>query len=179
MNYQNGKIYCIRNHINDEVYVGSTTQSLSKRMATHRIDMKTSKKDMMLYALMNEIGVEHFYIELIEECLCENKDQLRKKEGEHIRQMGTLNKRIAGRSRKEYHEDNREAILERQKEYHTNNREAILQKQKEYHTNNREARLNKQKEYHEANKDNINERRRERRQQQKNINSEIEEATNV
>ena len=29
-NYQNGKIYCIRNYINDEIYVGSTTQALSK-----------------------------------------------------------------------------------------------------------------------------------------------------
>ena len=24
-NYENGKIYCIRNCINDEIYVGSTT----------------------------------------------------------------------------------------------------------------------------------------------------------
>ena len=34
--YKNGKIYCIRNNIDDNIYVGSTTQPLSKRMALHR-----------------------------------------------------------------------------------------------------------------------------------------------
>ena len=38
--YKNGKIYCIRNNINDDIYVGSTTQPLSKRMALHRQDAK-------------------------------------------------------------------------------------------------------------------------------------------
>ena len=33
---------------------------------------------------------------------CEDKYQLRQKEGEYIRQIGTLNKYIAGRSDKEY-----------------------------------------------------------------------------
>ena len=40
MDYKSGKIYCIRNDINDEIYVGSTTQSLSQRMAKHRSDKK-------------------------------------------------------------------------------------------------------------------------------------------
>ena len=34
------KIYCIRNHIDDQIYLGSTCQSLSKRMAYHRQDAK-------------------------------------------------------------------------------------------------------------------------------------------
>ena len=42
--YKNGKIYCIRNNINDDIYVGSTTQPLSKRMAWHRDAAKNKEK---------------------------------------------------------------------------------------------------------------------------------------
>ena len=65
MTYQNGKIYCIRNHIADDVYIGSTTQLLCKRMVTHRCEMKR-KPDMNVYTKMNELGIDKFYIELIE-----------------------------------------------------------------------------------------------------------------
>jgi hypothetical protein len=34
--YQNGKIYCIRSHKTDLIYVGSTCQPLSKRLGKHR-----------------------------------------------------------------------------------------------------------------------------------------------
>ena len=30
--FKNGRIFCIRNHICDDIYIGSTTQPLSKRM---------------------------------------------------------------------------------------------------------------------------------------------------
>ena len=43
MTYKNGKIYCIRNTIDDDIYVGSTTQLLCKRMAGHRNNMKFNK----------------------------------------------------------------------------------------------------------------------------------------
>ena len=36
MDYKNGKIYQILNNINDEVYVGSTIQPLSKRFYCHK-----------------------------------------------------------------------------------------------------------------------------------------------
>ena len=101
-NYQNGKIYGIRNNVDEDIYVGSTTQTLSKRMAKHRIDMIGNKKDRKLYSKMNELGVENFYIELIENCPSENLEQLRKREGHHIREIGTLNSLIAGRSKKEW-----------------------------------------------------------------------------
>jgi group I intron endonuclease len=95
MDYKSGKIYCIRNDINEEIYVGSTTQSLSQRMAKHRFDSK--KRTHKVYKLMNTIGIEHFYIELIEEHPCDSKEQLTKREGEVIRERWTLNIKIAGR----------------------------------------------------------------------------------
>ena len=36
MDYKNGKIYQILNNVNDDIYVGSTCQALSKRMYQHR-----------------------------------------------------------------------------------------------------------------------------------------------
>ena len=38
--YENGKIYVIRNNINDMVYVGSTCNLLHKRFHQHKLDMK-------------------------------------------------------------------------------------------------------------------------------------------
>ena len=99
--YKNGKIYCIRNNITDDIYVGSTTQPLCKRMAKHRGDSKREiKMHYMLYSKFNEIGIENFYIELIEDCPCESLEQLRKREGNYIREMGKLNHQIAGRTQK-------------------------------------------------------------------------------
>ena len=39
--YSKGKIYLVRSYKTDEVYVGSTTQTLSRRMSRHRSVYKT------------------------------------------------------------------------------------------------------------------------------------------
>ena len=103
MDYANGKIYKILNTVDDSCYIGSTTQALSKRMVWHRDALRNPKVNhRSLYAKMTERCVDNFFIELIEDCPCENVEQLRKREGELIRQFGTLNKKIEGRSKKEY-----------------------------------------------------------------------------
>ena len=48
---------------------------------------------------MVDVGLDKFYIELVENCSCENKEELRTREGFFIREMGTLNSCIAGRSK--------------------------------------------------------------------------------
>ena len=45
---------------------------------------------------MHELGAEHVYIELIEYDSCNDVYELRAREGHFIRQLGTLNKQIAG-----------------------------------------------------------------------------------
>ncbi len=118
MDYKNGRIYQILNNVDDDVYVGSTTQSLSKRMVHHRSHMNVAtKQHRPLYVKMKEYGVECFYIELIEECPCENKEQLCKREGHFIREIATLNTYQAGRNQKQYKIDQRERIIERDKQY--------------------------------------------------------------
>ena len=127
--YQKGKIYKIWNDINDEIYVGSTCCMLCKRMSKHRDSMKVpDKQHRSLYQLMAELGKEKFHIELVEEFLCNNVKQLKSREGHYIRQIGTLNMRIEGRTQKEYRDGHKEEMSEYQQIY----REAHKSERVEY-----------------------------------------------
>jgi len=152
MDYKNSKIYVIRNHCNDFVYVGSTTQSLSKRFSWHKADMKKkNKQNIQIYKAYNELGMENFYIELLELYPCSCRDELNKKEGEYIRKFDSYNNGyngcIAGRSNKEYREEEKEKI----KKYYEDNKEKI----KDNYEKNKKDILNKRKVYRELNKQKI------------------------
>ena len=61
---------------------------------------------------MNELGLDNFYIELIENYSCNNREELSKREGEIIREYKPdLNKHIAGTRFRKYPEDNRQKSL--------------------------------------------------------------------
>jgi predicted GIY-YIG superfamily endonuclease len=79
--YSKGKIYKIINSENDTVYVGSTIQSLSARMAGHRRDAKTSMSGIF-YKAMREIGIEKFRIIFIENFPCNSISELESREYE-------------------------------------------------------------------------------------------------
>ena len=137
--YSNGKIYCIRNSEDDEFYIGSTTQPLSKRFQSHKTSLKGYKKDRKLYSKMNVLDTDKFYIELIEEYPCDNIEQLNRREGEIIRQMKpTLNKQVAGRTINEWREDHKEDIRDDKRQYHLENQEKFNEKSRQWHHNNRE-----------------------------------------
>jgi hypothetical protein len=107
--FKKGKIYKITNDYNDDVYVGSTCDTLVKRFSVHKGKSNIDNiNHRPLYKLMNEIGFERFRIQLICDYPCEDKYQLTQKEGEYIRTLGTLNKNIAGRTAREYINDNRD-----------------------------------------------------------------------
>ena len=135
-NFNNGKIYKITNNINNEVYVGSTCDILRKRFNYHKKD-RTKKRftELPLYKLMNELGTDLFRIDLIEDYACDDKQSLRQREGYWIRQIGTLNKVIAGRTQKEYLKENKDKINESAKEYREANKEIINEKKKIFRKN--------------------------------------------
>ncbi len=129
-----GKIYKITNDYNDDVYVGSTCDTLVKRFSSHKSHINCVRVvNIPLYVLMREIGTDRFRIELIENYPCEDKYQLRQREGYFIRQFGNLNRQIAGRTKKENKEDNKEKLKEKTLEYRKENREQILEKQRNYY----------------------------------------------
>ena len=123
--YSNGKIYTIRSHLVDDIYIGSTCQSLSMRIGGHRREYKRYQHGKCNYVSSFKIvKYEDCYIELLEEFKCDNKQQLEKREGELIRANACVNKFIAGRTQAEYYQDNREAL----KQYREVNRERSNEK---------------------------------------------------
>ena len=175
--YKNGKIYVIRNSIDNDLYIGSTCQSLCKRLQKHKGDMNGDKKDRKLYSKMREIGKDKFYIELYEEYPCENVEQLRMREGQVMRELNaSLNSKIEGRTQKEWREDNKEYKNEQDKKYYENNKEKYREQGKQYredhkeyikewkknhYEKNKEEILQKQREYHNLNKETRNAKARE------------------
>ena len=168
MDYKNGKIYCIRNSVDNDIYIGSTCSPLSKRMSGHRTDTKARPKTCSkLYQKMKEIGLDKFYIELLLEYPCENKEQLQAKEGEYIRKYGTLNNLVAGRSKKEQYIECRETILQKQKEYDKRNREKVLERKREYTARTKDKKREYDKEYRDKNAELLKEKKRQQFQHRK------------
>ena len=167
-NYENGKIYTIRCKTDVSlIYVGSTTRPLYERWSEHKRHMSNEiYKDynIRLYQLMREIGFENFYIELYQQFPCDNIEQLHKQEGEIIRNIGTLNINIAGRTKSEWYSENREHCLfkeqlrnkmnpsykDNQKQYREMHKEEIKEYNKQYREQGHKK--DKDKEYYERTK---------------------------
>lgn len=126
--YKEGKIYSIRSHLTDDIYIGSTTSPLSTRMVSHRTKFKNG-----IYITSHEI-LKHgdAYIELVEDYPCDNKEQLHRREGQVIRATEKcVNKSIPCRTPAERYQDNKEAYLQRIKEFQATHREQINQRKRE------------------------------------------------
>ena len=94
VNYQNGKIYKIMSDETDLVYVGSTTQDLCVRMASHRRDYKAWLNNDKKYVSSFEIlKFDNYRIVLIENYPCNDRTELNKKEQEYIEKLNCVNKR--------------------------------------------------------------------------------------
>ena len=183
MNYQNGKIYKITANINEDdgdIYIGSTTQSLSKRMAAHRNNYKrwknakTENKTSSIL-IFEKYTVENCRIELVELFPCETKEQLYAREGFYIKNKQCVNKIVPLRTVKEFYQDNREQIAETHKKYYQDNKEQKLEYQKQLYQTNKEQILEQKKQYQQNNKQNIAEynkqyylRKKAEKQQQEN-----------
>ena len=160
--YKNGKIYTIRCRDDPTlIYVGSTIQKLSQRWAKHKSCSKNpNNKDynINLYEHMRN-NTEGFYIELYEDYPCENVEQLCRREGQLIREISTLNKNIAGRTKEEYKEENRENKNKYMKDYHYKHQEQRNEYCKSYFELNKDKLKEKNKEYRVINNDKIKEKK--------------------
>lgn len=154
--YQHAKIYKIVSPSTGLVYVGSTAQSLSKRMKEHRKCYKYWVKNKTNYTTSYKVlECGDAKILLIKDYPCNSKKELEKEEGEEMKKIDCVNTVVAGRSGKEYYKDNREKILKDRKEYHKNNREKILKDKKEYHKKNKEKMNKNSAEYYKDNREKI------------------------
>jgi len=159
--YKRGKVYTIRCKYDDTlIYVGSTIQTLSNRMAGHR----KKGTQCSLYKYINSINDDwdNWYIELYENYPCNNKPILDKREGEVTRLIGNINMNIAGRTKKQHYQENRDKLIETQKQHYQNNRDKILERTKQYQQNNRDKIAKRKKQNYQENREKILERSREK-----------------
>ena len=166
MDYANGKIYMLEptcEYVEGDVYYGNCATTLVKRLSQHK---KPSNKSTSKI-LMEKYGRDNIKIVLIKLFPCNSKDELKAEEGKYQRENKCVNKNIAGRTNKEYRQDNCDTIREQQKEYRQVNREKILELKKEYQQTNREKILERKKEHYQANREKILEQKKEYYQKKK------------
>jgi hypothetical protein len=155
--YTKGKIYAIRSHQTEEVYIGSSVQTLCVRLAGHRRSYNHYMNGDNHYVTSFDIlKYGDAYIELIEHHSCLCKEELHKREGQLIRETpNCVNKHIAGRTNKEYNEDNKDKIKQASKQYRDENKDRLNQQSRQYYEDNKDKIAQQQKQYCENNKDRL------------------------
>ena len=138
MDYHNGKIYVLRSNQTEDIYIGSTTTKLSKRLYGHKSKFKLWKNGKYPYTTSFELmKYDDIYIELLQGYSCDSKMELHKREGEFIRSIDCVNKNVAGRTHKEWYEANKDKKKEYMKEYCEKNKEIVKAYTKEYREKNK------------------------------------------
>jgi hypothetical protein len=152
--YQLSKVYQIVCLTTGQKYIGSTTQAtLALRLAGHNSHFKRWKNGTYPFVTSFTI-LEHgnYQIELLETFPCNSKDELNAREGHYIRTVDCVNKRIEGRTDKEWREDNKTELAEKSKEYYVVNKTEILEKVKAYTKDHKSEKAEYHKAYREENK---------------------------
>jgi len=157
--YNNGKIYRLYSFYDGipDVYYGSTTHNLARRLSNHRSAYKQYKSGngpfYSLFNLFDKHGMDKFSIQLIENYPCDNRNELDRREAYYIKNNQCVNKNIAGRSRQEYYKDNFEIHSAKMKQWYSENRDKHLQNIKKYNEEHKAHISEYQKQYRNANKE--------------------------
>ena len=158
--YKQSKIYTITRE--NYIYIGSTTLLLKYRFSLHQ-----TQKTCSMYKYINENydgNWNEWKIKLYENYPCNNKKELDRKEGDIIRLFkndityNVINKRIEGRTTKEWIEDNEEHFIKTRKKYHNNRKEI----RKQYDKDNKDKINETRQKYREENREKIRAKDRER-----------------
>jgi len=160
--YQKSKIYKLVSNSSELVYYGSTYTKLSKRLSGHKTAYKrylNGKKNYITSYKLMELGDAQ--IILVENFPCNNIEELIARERYYIESNPCVNKVIPGRTKKEYHEVNKEKISEQHKVKYQENREERIKQVKEYSEANKDKIKEYRAEYKIKNKEEISKKRKE------------------
>lgn len=160
--YQKAKIYKLWSPSKNLVYYGSTIETLASRLAKHVGNYKAYNNDNTKAYVSSYLVLdcEDYKIELMEECPCNNRQQLLKKEGEYIKNNECVNILIAGRTKQEWEKENPNKVKEAKQKYCEENLNKVKEaKQKYIDTNIDKVKETKQK-YRLDNVDKIREYQR-------------------
>ena len=115
VDYSQAKVYKITNDFNNDIWIGTTCDTLVKKFSVHKADaIRNFRKNCIIQKLIKEHGFDRFRIQLIEDYPCEDLNQLRQRQGYHIRELHAINKYADD---KDYYEKNKERVNEHYKEY--------------------------------------------------------------
>lgn len=90
--YEKAKVYKLIDNTNGNIYIGSTCSPLCKRLSYHKTDFSKWKNGKHHYISSFKILENNDYdIILLEECPCENNEQLRMKERQWIDNLDCVN----------------------------------------------------------------------------------------
>ena len=133
--YSQGKIYVIKSSQTEDIYIGSTITTLSKRFGCHKNQCEKYLEGKSNYISSFEIlKYEDAYIELLDDYPCNTKQELLMKEGEFQQKMKCVNKNIAGRTKKECinSTEYKEYRKKYMKEYNEMNKDKVKKQRDEY-----------------------------------------------
>jgi hypothetical protein len=162
VNYKNSSIYkiCCKDTNIKDIYVGSTT-NFNRRKGEHKTKCckeENKEYNKIVYKFIRENGGFNNW-DMVEICKfsCDNKRELHKEERKYLELLdATLNKVIPTRTFKQYYEDNKDKILEKNKQYREDNKDEISKQKKEYSEKNKD----KIKQYYKDNKEKILEKKK-------------------
>ena len=147
--YSHSKIYKLVDNTNGNIYIGSTTQSLSRRLAGHTANYRQFLDNKQGKTTSFDILKNGDYvIILLEEVNCQSKEQLLAIERRHIESTCCVNKQHPTRSKAEYYQDNKEIIKVKTKEYAEEHKDKISEYQVLYRQTNKAKNRAYQREYH-------------------------------
>jgi len=168
IDYSKSKIYKLTTiHDPELVYYGSTVNELYKRKNQHKDKFKNGKFKYTSYKLF-ELGIDDVEITLVESIICNNKEELFKRERFYIENNNCVNKNIPSRTNKEYYDENKDKIRDKKKEFYEENKDKILVQRKDYYDENKDKILVQKKDYYDENKDKIRDKRKDYYDENKN-----------
>ena len=129
--YATGKIYKVCVSGSEFIYIGSTKNTLEKRLGQHKDSVKSATQTKSACSILFEDGNKP-YIELIENYPCNSKLELEKRERYWLEQHpSAVNKNTPTRTWQERWLNNRDHNIEKHKEWLVANKESEAQKRKD------------------------------------------------
>jgi hypothetical protein len=191
-NFINGKIYKLISNFTEQIYIGSTCQTLPRRKAKHKNDYKRYKEGKCNYMTSYELlKLGDIDIILIENYCCLSKKELLERERhfienskncinevipirtdeekkEYYNNYKEINKDRINKRQNQYTEEHKEIIKDYQAVYREINKDSINERQKKYNKAKKEEISINKKIYYEANKERIKLKAKQRREERKN-----------
>ena len=109
----------------------------------------------MIFYLFDKYDVQKCKIVLLEKVNVNSKVELKQKEAMYIKNNKCVNKMMPNRTPKQYYQDNKEYINERNRKYNKNNREKLQEYSKQWSEENKELKKEINKRYREQYKEKL------------------------